>query len=77
MASLSVRKLDDNIYTRLKIRAAKHHVSMEEEARIIISQAVSAPELISEVFDKHFGKDNGVDLGSLSQRDPHDPVDFE
>lgn len=76
MASLSVRKLDDDVYTRLRIRAAKHHVSMEEEARQIISQAVSAPERISDVFQKHFGNNNGIDLTLLSQREPHEPMDF-
>jgi len=30
MANLSVRKLDDQIYDRLRIRAAEHGVSMEE-----------------------------------------------
>ena len=77
MANLSVRKLDDRIYTKLRQRAEKHHVSMEEEARQIISQVVSAPERISDVFLKHFGRNNGVDLELGSQRTPHDPVDFE
>ena len=36
MASLSVRKLDVNVYEQLRVRAAKHGVSMEEEARQII-----------------------------------------
>ncbi len=76
MASLSVRKLDDDVYTRLRIRAAKHHVSMEEEARQIISLTVSAPERISDVFRKHFGNNNGVDLTLLSRREPHEPMDF-
>ena len=76
MASLSVRKLEEDVYTRLRIRAAKHHVSMEEEARQIISQAVSAPERISDVFRKHFGNNNGIDLAVLSQREPHEPMDF-
>ena len=77
MASLSVRKLDSSIYTRLRIRAAKHGVSMEEEARQIISQAVSVPECMSDVFRKHFGANNGVDLVSASQRIPHEPMDLE
>ncbi len=75
MASLSVRKLDEQVYEQLRIRAAKHGVSMEEEARQIISQIVTAPAKISDVFRKHFGHEHGIDLDVL-QRTPHDPMDF-
>ena len=61
MASLSVRKLDDGVHEKLRIRAAKHGVSMEEETRQILSQVVSVPERMSDVFLKHFGHKNGVD----------------
>ncbi len=76
MASLSVRKLDDNIYEQLRIRAAKHGVSMEEEVRQIICQVVRAPDKISEVFSKYFGNENGVDLEILENKNPHNPMDF-
>jgi plasmid stability protein len=33
MATLNVRKLDESAYEQLRIRAANHGVSMEEEAR--------------------------------------------
>lgn len=75
MANLSVRKLDEQVYEQLQIRAAQHGVSMEEEARQIISQAVTAPAKISEVFKKHFGSKQGIDLDVL-QRKPHAPMDF-
>lgn len=76
MASLSVRKLNRNVYERLRLRAAKHGVSMEEEARRIIYQAVTAPEKLSDVFKKYFGIENGINLDLLNQRNPHDPMDF-
>lgn len=76
MANLSVRKLDDNVYKQLRVRAAKHGVSLEEEARQIISQAVAAPERISTVFRKHFGYENGIDLEIEKHRKPHDPMEF-
>lgn len=76
MASLSVRKLDTKIYEQLRVRAAEHGVSMEEEARQIISQAVSSPERISSVFHKYFGYKNGIDLDTLAQHKPHAPMDF-
>lgn len=76
MANLSVRKLDDKVYEQLRIRAAKHGVSMEEEARQIICQTVTAPERISDIFRKHFGKENGVNLEIPNNRKPHQPMDF-
>ena len=40
MASITIRKLDDEIKRRLRIRAAEHGRSMEEEARDILRQVV-------------------------------------
>ncbi len=40
MASITIRRLDDDVKARLRIRAAEHRRSMEEEARIILRQAV-------------------------------------
>ena len=55
MTSLSVRKLDHTVYKRRRMRAAKHGVSMEEEARRIINQAVATPDKLSDVFQMYFG----------------------
>jgi len=74
MASLSVRKIDDNLYERLRIRAAHHGVSMEEEVRRILKRAVSAPERLGDLAMEYFG-DNGVEL-DLPHRAPHDPMAF-
>lgn len=72
MPSLSVRKIDDDIYERLRIRAAKRGVSMEEEVRQILRRAVAAPERLGDLALDCFGV-NGVDL-ELPPREPHDPV---
>ena len=40
MASITIRNLDDDVKTRLRVRAAEHHRSMEEEARLILREAV-------------------------------------
>jgi len=40
MASITIRNLDDDVKTRLRVRAAAHHRSMEEEARLILREAV-------------------------------------
>lgn len=73
MASLSVRKLDEDTYERLRVRAAKHGVSMEEEARRILKQATSAPERMGDLFLDYFGPSNGVAL-KLPTREPHEPL---
>ena len=76
MANFSVRKLDDDVYRKLRLRAAKHGLSMEEEARRIIARAVLSPENIGDLFVKNFGPENGVDLDLTGHRQPHEPVDF-
>ncbi len=40
MASLTIRNLDDETKARLRLQAARHGRSMEEEARTILRQAV-------------------------------------
>ncbi len=75
MASLSVRKIDDDVYERLRVRAAEHGVSMEEEVRRIIRTAVAAPERLSELALQCFGVSHGLEL-ELPGREPHEPVDL-
>lgn len=75
MASLSIRKLDNQVYEALRIRAAQHGVSMEEEARQALSQIIIPTVNIGSIFSRYFGKDNGVAL-SLEARASHDPMDF-
>ena len=41
MASITIRNLDDEVRTRLRVRAAEHNRSMAEEVRIILREAVS------------------------------------
>ena len=40
MASITIRNLDDDVKTQLRMRAAGHGRSMEEEARLILGEAV-------------------------------------
>ncbi len=41
MANITIRNLDDDVKARLRVRAAEHHRSMEEEVRIILRDAVN------------------------------------
>jgi antitoxin FitA len=75
VANLSVRKLDEETLSRLRIRAATHGVSMEEEARRILKDAVSAPERLGDLAVRIFGPKHGVDL-HIPERTPHEPLDL-
>ncbi len=76
MANLSIRKLDDETYDRLKDRAVRHGLSMEEEVRLILKRAVAPPDRLGDLFLQIFGPTRGVDL-TLPEREPHDPMDLQ
>ena len=65
IASITIRNLDDEVKTRLRVRAAEHHRSMEEEARLILRDAVGrkpSSRNLASIVRSHFGPTNGVDL---------------
>jgi plasmid stability protein len=41
MATLTIRNLDDDLKSTLRVQAARHGRSMEEEARCILRQALT------------------------------------
>lgn len=75
MGSLSVRRLDKETLERLRVRAAEHGVSMEEEARRILAEAVAAPRNLGDIAVSLFGPAFGVEL-EPSSRAPHEPIAF-
>lgn len=75
MANLSVRKLDEETLARLRVRAAHHGISMEEEVRRILREAVSGPDRLGDLALQLFGPTHGVEL-TLPDRESHDPPDF-
>ncbi len=80
MASITIRNLDGDVKTRLRVRAAEHSRSMEEEVRIILRDAVSdkKSELrnLAEFTRECFGPLGGVEL-ELPPRSPmREPPDF-
>lgn len=76
MANISIRKIDDDVYERLRIRAARHGLSMEEEVRQIIKLTVNAPEKLGDLAIECFGEQYGLDL-NLPQHKPHKPLEFK
>lgn len=72
MATLTIRQLDEKTKTRLRVRAAHHGRSMEEEARDILRSAltVSAPTgtNLADSIRRRFEPFGGIDL-RLTKRD--------
>lgn len=75
MASLSIRKLEDETIQRLRIRAAQHQVSMEEEVRRILRDALAPSVRVGDLALEFFGPENGVEL-ELPEREIYEPVSF-
>ena len=80
MASITIRNLDEEVKTRLRIRAAEHSRSMEEEVRIILREAVSdrkaGPGNLAAFTRECFAPLGGVEL-ELPPRGPmREPPDF-
>ena len=76
MASITIRKLDDEVKSRLRMRAAGNGRSMEEEARVILREAVgreSKTQNLVTVIRSRFGPENGVDL----ELPPREPIRFD
>jgi plasmid stability protein len=76
MASITIRNLDDDVKRRLRVRAAEHGRSMEEEARDILRQVVgqpSAPRNLGQAIHARFAVLGGVDL-ALPARTPMRPT---
>jgi plasmid stability protein len=80
MATLLIRRFDDAAKVRLKVRAAQHGRSMEEEAREILSAALSIEEPagrnFGEQIHRRFAALGGVEL-EIPEREPiRRPPDF-
>ena len=80
MANITIRNLDDDIRTRLRVRAAGNGHSMEEEVRQILRKAVGcAPRSrdLASIIRSHFGPTNGVDLALPAREPAREPPSFE
>lgn len=75
MAALTIRSIDDSLKSRLRVRAAQHGRSMEEEARRILAQALqdaeSPVQMLGTRLHKHFA---GLGEVSIPPRSPTRPA---
>jgi plasmid stability protein len=80
MASITIRNLDDDIKQRLRVRAAEHGRSMEEEAREILRRVTGAaepPRNLAAAIRARIAAADRTDL-ELPEREPmREPPRFE
>jgi plasmid stability protein len=82
MPTLTIRNLDDATKQGLRLQAARHGRSMEEEARTILRQAVgespAQPPLdgVGTRIHAHFARLGGVELDLPERADQPQPPDF-
>ena len=80
MASITIRNIDDEVKTRLRVRAAEHSRSMEEEVRIILREAVSdgktEPRDLAKFTRECFAPLGGVDLELPARGPMRAPPDY-
>ena len=72
MATLTIRQLNQKTKSRLRVRAAHHGRSMEEEAREILRSALTTSSRtkgnLAEAIRRRFASFGGIEL-SLPKRD--------
>ena len=79
MASITIRHLDDEVKTRLRVRASANGRSMEEEARIILREAVgweAEPENLASFIRECFEPVGGVELEVPPREPMREPPEF-
>jgi antitoxin FitA len=80
MASIVIRRLDDSVKAKLRMRAASHGRSMEEEAREILSAGVREKEKprvnFAQSIRRHIEPLGGVELVTPQRQAMRQPLKF-
>ena len=82
MATLTIRNLDERIKAQLRIQAARHGRSLEEEARTILRAAFDANQPtpsgagLGSRIHAHFAKLGGVELDLPARTSQPRPAEF-
>lgn len=74
MASITIRHFEDSLKQKLRVQAALHGWSMEEEARTILRKALSEPQAgsasnMAQRIQQRFAAVGGVEL-AVETREP-------
>ncbi len=80
MATMTIRNLDDDLKALLRVRAARHGRSMEEEVRSILRAALKPEPLTGRTLVEDIRTlvepYGGVDLALPSRKSSREPPDF-
>jgi plasmid stability protein len=82
MATLTIRNLDERTKAQLRVQAARHGRSMEEEARTILRTAIESTQAEVQVerlgsrIQAHFAELGGVELDLPERSSAPAPADF-
>jgi len=71
MAAITIRNLDDSIKRRLRMQAASHNRSMEEEARLILGEALGnagEEQGFGTLIHNRFIAEGGVELPPVRRK---------
>ena len=80
MSTMTIRNLDDDLKRRLRIRAAEHGRSMEDEMREILRAALAEPSASGGDFARRvhqrFAAVGGVELPEIERSGARDVPDI-
>jgi plasmid stability protein len=81
MAGITIRRLDDALKTRLRVQAARHGRSMEEEARELIKAGLTSEmprgANLAEAIRRHIAPLGGVELAFPPREPVRRPPDLK
>ena len=81
MGSITIRNLDDSLKSRLRIQAAVHGRSMEEEARDILrsvlNQEPQGPRNLGTAINDLFKPFGGFDMPDVPREPMREPPRFD
>jgi plasmid stability protein len=81
MSSITIRKIEESLKRKLRVRAARHGRSMEEEARQILRSALAekagGPTNVFDAIRRRIDPLGGVDLKPMPREPIREPRHFD
>jgi antitoxin FitA len=81
MATITIRNLEPQLKTKLRIRAAQHDRSMEEEVRTrlksVLSEEPSSNRNVATMIHRRFSALGGVELTQVVREPIREPERFD
>lgn len=81
MASMTIRDIDEKLKAKLRVQAARHGRSMEDEARDILRTALSVESSrtggLVEAIRARIAPFGGIELENPPREAMREPIDFD